>query len=77
MSAFWPNGPLRYGAFCPEEVKRTGVEVPDAPWLGDIINDKNGMIQIVKADRLLPKAFMTSFFAADEQAGNGESGDKA
>ncbi len=45
-----------------EDFASTGVQTPDAPHLGGITSDQNGMLQWVDVDKLLPKKVQNLLF---------------
>ena len=74
------RGPSRYVGLRAERVTETlkvsesdlispGIALPDAPYLGKIINDAQGMIQCVRVEHILPRNLADLLFQdAMEQA---------
>ncbi len=48
----------------PEALISSGISIAEAPWLGDLVKDSEGMLQLIEIGGLLPKAVRTSLFSA-------------
>jgi chemotaxis-related protein WspB len=48
----------------PEEFRDSGVEVPDAPWLGPVASDEGGLVQRVEVGELLTPTVRALLFPA-------------
>lgn len=46
----------------PEEFSDTGVRIPDSSWLGGVTSDKEGMIQLIAVEKLLPPGVQELLF---------------
>ncbi len=46
----------------PAALISSGISIADAPWLGDLVKDSEGMLQLIKIDALLPAPLRTSLF---------------
>jgi chemotaxis-related protein WspB len=49
----------------PEEFRDSGVELPDAPWLGPVASDDSGLVQRVEVGQLLTPAVRALLFPAE------------
>jgi chemotaxis-related protein WspB len=49
----------------PEDFRDSGVELPDAPWLGPVASDPGGLVQRVEVGQLLTPAVRALLFPAE------------
>lgn len=49
----------------PKDFQRSGICVSDAPYLGDVSTQEDGMIQLVRVTQLLPDAVREMLYSAD------------
>ncbi|NOZ38416.1 MAG: purine-binding chemotaxis protein CheW [Gammaproteobacteria bacterium] len=70
------NGPRRILGLLAEQVTETvkrdpaalissDISITAAPWLGDLVKDSEGMLQLIDVDGLLSKTVQTSLFSAE------------
>ena len=50
----------------PEDFRATGVEVPDAPWLGPVASDEGGLVQRIDVAQLLTPELRALLFPMAE-----------
>lgn len=51
----------------PKTLIASDISITEAPWLGDLIKDSEGMLRLIKIDGLLPKTMQTSLFNAEPE----------
>ncbi len=48
----------------PKSLLSSELSIGEAPWLGDLVKDEQGLLQLINVDGLLPKAGQASLFSA-------------
>ncbi len=48
----------------PKALRSSDISIGEAPWLGDLVKDSEGMLQLIEIRGLLPKVAQTSLFSA-------------
>lgn len=43
------------------------ISITEASWLGELVKDAEGMLRLIKIEKLLPKTLQTSFFGVESE----------